>query len=97
MAQLFISIGENIPQQHWQSVPPDNGGVKLEHRDNDTGNNLLSLLDSCRLSIDEICVTVSTPLCTALRFQTSRIDMLIKNARSPNLSKGKPLTFVTSF
>ena len=55
----------------------------LERRDSDVGElDLLSMLDSCHLSIDEISVTVSTPLCTALRFQTSRIDMLIMNSGS---------------
>jgi hypothetical protein len=78
LAQLFISIGESLPQQ----MAGRSAG--LQRRDSDPGADLdlLSLLDSCRVSIDEISVTVSTPLCTALRFQTSRIDMLITNSES---------------
>ena len=75
MAQLFISIGESLPQQRWQPVAE----VQKRGRDKEE-MDLFSLLDSCHLSIDEICVTVSTPLCTALRFHTSRIDMLITNS-----------------
>lgn len=84
LAQLFISIGESLPQQ----MAGRSGG--LQRRESDTGDmDLLSLLDSCRVSIDEISVTVSTPLCTALRFQTSRIDMLITNSGSQTALAGK--------
>lgn len=82
LVQLFINIGESIPQPHWQQAKG------LERRDSEPGGlEPLSLLDSCHLSIDEICITVSTPLCTALRFSTSRIDMLIMNS-----SGSQPLT-----
>ena len=93
LVQLFINIGESLPQQHWQQGGRQRGDHPghredhpvLERRDSDYGGpgvELLSLLDSCDLSIDEICVTVSTPLCTALRFSTSRIDMHITNSGS---------------
>ena len=76
LVQLFINIGESLPQQH---RPADH--AKLERRESDSGGvKLLSLLDSCHLSVDEICITVSTPLSTALRFSTSRIDMGIMNS-----------------
>ena len=82
--QLFVNIGESLPQQHRQpSVSSRPGGIQqphLERENSGTGAEILSLLDSCHLAIDEICITVSTPLCTALRFSTSRIDMLIMNS-----------------
>jgi hypothetical protein len=89
LAQLFISIGESLPQQRRQQAAGGLGAghpAQLERRDSEAaGPELLSLLDSCRLVIDEISVTVSTPLSTALRFQTSRIDMLIMNSGSHNM------------
>jgi hypothetical protein len=87
LAQLFISIGESLPQQ----MAGRSAG--LQRRDSDPGADLdlLSLLDSCRVSIDEISVTVSTPLCTALRFQTSRIDMFITNSESQAPLAGVPV------
>lgn len=86
LVQLFISMGDSLPQQRWQ--PPSSSEDRtdghrpgLERRDSTTEpSELLSLLDSCQLSIDEICITVSTPLCTALRFSTSRIDMHVMNS-----------------
>lgn len=86
LVQLFISMGDSLPQQRWQpSSSPDNRTDAprpgLERRDSSSEpSELLSLLDSCQLSIDEICITVSTPLCTALRFSTSRIDMHVMNS-----------------
>ena len=84
LVQLFVNIGESLPQQHRQpSGSSRPGGIQqphLERENSGTGAEILSLLDSCHLAIDEICITVSTPLCTALRFSTSRIDMLIMNS-----------------
>ena len=87
LVQLFINIGESLPQQRRQPLGNsrqredlDTQQPHLERQDSGTGVELLSLLDSCHLAIDEICITVSTPLCTALRFSTSRIDMLIMNS-----------------
>lgn len=83
LVQLFINIRDSLPQQRWQQssnsrhkVDPDTQKPVMDP----SGVEILSLLDSCRLSVDEICITVSTPLCTALRFSTSRIDMLIMNS-----------------
>ena len=104
LVQLFINIGESLPQQRWQrgdkadreqarpEAVPDMQKAGLERRDSvsePSGVELLSLLDSCRLSLDGICITVSTPLCTALRFSTGRIDMLIMNSGSQPATSGQ--------
>lgn len=46
------------------------------------GVSLISLLNSCRLSLAGIVVTVSTPLATAIRFSTGKIEMTITNTSS---------------
>ena len=68
LVQLFISIGENLPQhprrqQAANSSSPDKQQLpNLERQDSASGSNgveFLSLLDSCRLSIDEIIMNSS--------------------------------------
>lgn len=83
LVQLFINIGDILPQQHRQQMDSSKPAAhaELERKGSGSGGvELLSLLDSCHLSVDEICITVSTPLSTALRFSTSRIDMVIMNS-----------------
>lgn len=93
LVQLFINIGESLPQQRQRLESMRREAIT------ESGVELLSFLDSCQLSLDVsgeerrhhtpftelpplqgICITVSTPLCTAVRFSTGRIDMRIMNS-----------------
>lgn len=68
--QLFISIGESIPHRD---------RLTTLQRENvaESSSELLTFVESCKLSLLGICITVSTPLSTALRFSTGKIDMLM--------------------
>ena len=74
LIQLFGSLNDSVPSQSRQKPPSDT----------EDGLVLLSFLDSCRLSLSGISVTVSTPLSTAIRFSTGKIDMHLANASANN-------------
>jgi len=54
--------------------------------ESDDGLEVLSFLDSCHLSLAGISLTISTPLSTAVRFFTGKIDMQVANASANNSS-----------
>jgi len=71
LLQMLTSIDESFPHGERRSST----GQRSEG-----GLNMVSLLESCRLSLAGITVTVSTPLATAIRFSTGKIEMTIVNA-----------------
>lgn len=70
---MLTSIGDSLPARERLHA--------IGQRTQD-GVSLISLLDSCRLSLAGIVVTVSTPLATAIRFSTGKIEMTITNTSS---------------
>lgn len=59
---------------------------------------LLSFLDSCQFSLSGIAITVSTPLGTAIRFSTGKIEMHLTNTSHPAVATPTgPLTPRTQF
>lgn len=83
---MLTSIGEVLPHkgrlpglsQRPRSITavPQSSGTSAG------GINFVSLLQSCRLSLAGIMVTVSTPLATAIRFSTGKIEMTLTNTSS---------------
>ena len=91
LLQTLLGIGESIPHRE-----------RLKHirREAVTGNGieLLSFLDSCQFSLSGISVTVSTPLGTAIRFSTGKIEMHLTNTSHPVVTTPiGPLTPKTQF
>ena len=87
LVQLSINIGESLP--HKERLP-----TIRQETIQESGTELISFLESCKLSLAEICITVSTPLSTALRFSTGKIDMLVTNTSThlpgpPSLSRSQ--------
>ena len=82
LSQTLLGIGESIPhRERLKNIKPDavaDGGIEL-----------LSFLNSCQLSLSGISITVSTPLGTAIRFSTGKIEMHLTNTSHP--SGGTPL------
>lgn len=73
--QMLTSIGEALPtRERIQAIN--------QHQQTQEGVNLVSLLESCRLSLAGIAITVSTPLSTAIRFSTGKIEMNVANTSS---------------
>lgn len=72
---MLTSIGEYIP--HRERLPSVRQGTVAEE-----GISFISCLQSCRLSLAGIIITISTPLATAIRFTTSKIDFTVSNASS---------------
>lgn len=70
---MLTSIGESLPPR--ERLPAI--GQKTED-----GITMISLLESCRFSLAGITVTVSTPLATAIRFSTGKIEMTVTNTSS---------------
>lgn len=75
LVQLFINIGDFIPHK-------DRLTNIRQETIQESGTELISFLESCKLSLSGFCITVSTPLSTALRFSTGKIDMLVNNTSS---------------
>ena len=89
LVQMLISIGESIPRRDRQPNLAQTSGIS----DGSTGGlsavqgknlSLISLLESCQFSLAGIVVTVSTPLATAIRFSTGKIEMTLTNTSSQN-------------
>ena len=72
LLQTLLGIGESIPhRERLKHIKPEaiaGGGMEL-----------LSFLDSCQFSLSGIAITVSTPLGTAIRFSTGKIEMHLTN------------------
>ncbi|XP_019853101.1 PREDICTED: uncharacterized protein KIAA1109-like isoform X3 [Amphimedon queenslandica] len=69
---MFMNIGESLPQDRLNAINLTQPA--------DTGFELISLLNSVKLSMQGVKITVSTPLLTAVRFSTgNKIEMLITN------------------
>ena len=62
----------------------------------DNGVELLSFLDSCKFSLSGIVLTVSTPLGTAIRFSTGKIDMTMTNTSTHPTGTELQSTFAKS-
>ena len=76
LLQLFTTIGEAIPQrQRLQKPPPPAAADPALLSQPDTYDQVVSLLDSCKFSLAGVIITISTPLATAIRFSTGKIDM----------------------
>lgn len=94
LLQLLTTIGESIPHRdRLRSLRQKPGGVSRESISNtggveDGGLNFISLLESCQLSLAGIVVTVSTPLDTAIRFSTGKIEMTLTNTSSQSWQWG---------
>ena len=71
---MLTSIGESFPSR--DRLPA------IRQRAEE-GLDLLSLLESCRLSLAGIVITVSTPLATAIRFSTGKIEMTVSSQQWP--------------
>ena len=69
---MLFTIGESLPHRE-KLAPMRQTSMK------DNGVELLSFLDSCKFSLSGIVLTVSTPLGTAIRFSTGKIDMTMTN------------------
>lgn len=74
LLQMLTSIGESLPatRERFHAIG----------RRTQDGVSFISLLDTCRLSLAGIVVTVSTPLATAIRFSTGKIETTIANTGS---------------
>ena len=73
---MLTSIGEALP-----SLPSRERLPPVDQKTDD-GVTLVSLLDTCRLSLAGIVITISTPLATAIRFSTGKIEMTVANTSS---------------
>lgn len=78
LIQLFIRLGDSMPQR--RPVKP------VKPVEQEEGAEVLSFLESCHLSLSGIMVTVSTPLSTAIRLSTGKIEMNLVNASANNSS-----------
>lgn len=74
LVQMLTSIGESLPSRERLAA--------LGQR-NEEGLDVVSLLESCRLSLAGIVITVSTPLATAIRFSTGKIEMTVSSQQWP--------------
>ncbi len=74
---MLTSIGEALPTR--ERIHAINHQQQSQTQD---GVNLVSLLESCRLSLAGVVITVSTPLSTAIRFSTGKIEMNVANTSS---------------
>lgn len=74
LVQMLTSIGESFPSR---------GRLATMRRGSEEGLDVVSLLESCRLSLAGIVVTVSTPLATAIRFSTGKIEMTVSSQQWP--------------
>ena len=74
LVQMLTSIGEALPSRERIHA--------IRQQSSQEGINLVSLLESCRLSLSGIAITVSTPLSTAIRFSTGKIEMNVTNTNS---------------
>ena len=91
LLQTLLGIGESIP--HRERLKH----IKPEAVAND-GLQLLSFLDSCQFSLSGIAITVSTPLGTAIRFSTGKIEVHLTNTSHPIVATPiGPLTPKTQF
>ncbi len=70
---MLTSIGESLPYKERPAPAPvvEGGGGE--------GFNLVTLLSSCHVSLGGVVITVSTPLSTAIRFSTGKIEMTLSN------------------
>lgn len=73
LVQMLTSIGESLPSRE---------RLHAISKRTEGGVSLVSLLESCRLSLAGIVITVSTPLATAIRFSTGKIEMTVANTSS---------------
>jgi hypothetical protein len=73
LVQMLTSIGSSLPAKE---------RIQAIGQSTQDGVSFVSLLHSCRLSLAGIVVTVSTPLATAIRFSTGKIEMTITNTSS---------------
>lgn len=76
---MLTSIGESFPHAAIDQATESAAGI-----------NFISLLESCRFSLAGIVITVSTPLSTAFRFSTSKIEMTVANTSSQHWPKTLP-------
>ena len=91
LLQTLLGIGESIPHRdRLRSIKPEAVAGN--------GIELLSFLDSFQFSLAGISVTVSTPLGTAIRFSTGKIEMHLTNTSHPvETTPIAPLTSKTQF
>ena len=91
LLQTLLGIGESIPhRERLKSIKPEAVAGN--------GMELLSFLDSFRFSLSGIAITVSTPLGTAIRFSTGKIEMHLTNTSHPvETTPIGPLTPKTQF
>ena len=91
LLQTLLGIGESIPhRQRPKNIKPEAVAGN--------GMELLSFLDSFQFSLSGIAITVSTPLGTAIRFTTGKIEMRLTNtSHSVETTPIGPLTPKTQF
>ena len=91
LLQTLLGIGESIPhKERLQHIKPETMAT--------SGIELLSFLNSCMFSLSGIAITVSTPLGTAIRFSTGKIEMHLTNTSHPIVATPiGPLTPKTQF
>ena len=80
LVQLLTSIGESFP--HRDRVTSGSISSIGQESMNVEGLNWITLLQSCRVSLAGIVITISTPLATAIRFSTGKIEMTLANTSS---------------
>ena len=73
LVQMLTSIGESLPSRDRLAAI----------QRTEEGLDILGLLESCRLSLAGIIITVSTPLATAIRFSTGKIEMTVSSQQWP--------------
>ncbi len=77
--QLFTKFGESIPHHQRERLERFASIRRQETPAQQSEVELLSFLESCKILLSGICITVSTPLSTSLRFSTGKIDMHVTN------------------
>ena len=91
LLQTLLGIGESIPHRdRLKNIKPEAVAGN--------GMELVSFLDSFQFSLSGIAITVSTPLGTAIRFSTGKIEMHLTNTSHPvKTTPIGPLTPKTQF
>jgi len=93
LLQMLWSVGEALPHREklaslskrrsMMNVQPSGpGAVPSGPGATGGGVSFMSLFQTCHLSLAGVAVTVSTPLATAIRFSTGKIEMTLANTSS---------------
>ena len=85
LMQMLSSVGEALPHRDkLASLSKRRSMISIQPSGSSAvgGVSFMSLFQTCHLSLAGVAVTVSTPLATAIRFSTGKIDMTLANTSS---------------